>query len=216
MLSAVTQNQPDELLAALTDGADPNFQRTKNTPLILAMANGNRECAQILLDHGADLNMPNGFGWLPIHEACQQGWEDWVEMTLSNAMNLSDRRDRQETSPLLIAVQHGHEAIASRLVAAESDVNAQNEQGVSPLMLAIERQSATLVGQMMENKGDPSLKDGTGRSGFDRAENWPQGQGLLGSGPATVAASAPAVSDADAAQAQEAGVSGIQKRRRPA
>lgn len=213
MLSALTQNQPEELLAALNDGADPNFQRTKNTPLILAMANGNRECAQILLDHGADLNMPNGFGWMPIHEACQQGWEDWVEKTLSNSMNISDRRDRQEATPLLIAVQHGHESIAYRLVASESNVNAQNEQGVSPLMLAIERQSASLVKHMMENKGDPSLKDGTGRSGFDRAENWPEGLSLLGSGPAAAVA-APAQESVDE-QAQEAGVSGIQKRRRP-
>ena len=214
MLQAVTQNDPDALVAALDEGADINFRRTKNTPIMLAIANGNKECAQILLDRGADVNIDNGHGWLPIHEICRIGWEDWAEKIVSNPMNMTDRRDRNESTPLLVAVENGHERIAMLLIEQDCNVNAQNAQGVSPLMLAIERQSETLVREMMDRRGDPSLKDGSGRSGLDRAENWVAGKALLG-GAALSSASAPVEAPVEDAVHQEAGVSGIQKRRRP-
>lgn len=222
LLAAVTSNDEAALLEAIADGADVNFRRTKNTPIMLALDRGNKECAKILMENNADLNLDNGFGWLPMHEICRHGWEDWVEILLKNPMALTDRRDREGTSPLLVALSNGHESIASRLVANGSNVNSQNEQGVSPLMLAIERQSATLVSQMMDKRGNPSLADTTGRSGFDRAENWPEGLAILGSpvpklAEATPAADpeAPGSEDAPSSPQAETGVSGIQKRRRP-
>lgn len=214
MLQAVTQNDTAELIAALDDGADVNFRRTKNTPILLALSNGHKECAQILLDRGADVNIDNGHGWLPIHEVCRIGWEDWAEKIISNPMNMTDRRDRGDSTPLLVAVENGHERIAMMLIEQDCNVNAQNAQGVSPLMLAIERQSRDLVREMMARRGDPSLKDGSDRSGLDRAENWSDGKALLG---AAVSAAETRVEqvEPEAAVQQEAGVSGIQKRRRP-
>jgi hypothetical protein len=222
LLAAVTSNDEAGLLEAIADGADVNFRRTKNTPILLALDRGNKECAKILMEHGADINLDNGFGWLPVHEICRHGWEDWIETLLKNPMASTDRRDREGASPLLIALINGHEGVASRLVANGSNVNAQNEQGVSPLMLAIERQSPGLVQQMMERRGDASLADSTGRSGFDRAENWPEGQVILGA-PSAKAAVSTATSSAESVPAEsapetqeaETGVSGIQKRRRP-
>lgn len=215
MLQALTQNDSEALIAALDDGADVNFRRTKNTPILLALSNGHKECAQILLDRGADVNIDNGHGWLPIHEVCRIGWEDWAEKIISNPMNMTDRRDRGDSTPLLVAVENGHERIAMMLIEQDCNVNAQNAQGVSPLMLAIERQSQELVGAMMARRGNPSLKDASGRSGVDRAENWAAGKALLG--PASPTPSAPAEQvETEVAVQQETGVSGIQKRRRPA
>lgn len=224
LLSAVTSNKPEELLEAIADGADVNFRRTKNTPILLALDRGNKEVAQILVDNGADVNLDNGFGWLPIHEVCRHGWEDWVVNLIKNPMSLTDRSDRDGATPLLIAILNGHEKIASHLVANGSDVNFQNENGVSPFMMAIERQSASLVSQMIGRRGDATLKDSAGRSGLDRAENWDEGRALLAGVKAEVSTSqseasedAPAAKDEAPVSTIDAttGVASIQKRRRP-
>lgn len=222
LLAAVTSNDAEALREAIQDGADVNFRRTKNTPLLLALDRGNKECAQILIDNGADVNLDNGYGWLPIHEIARHGWLDWVERFVSNPMCLTDRRDRDEATPLLIALVNGHEKVASVLVGNGSNVNAQNEQGVSPLMLAIERESLFLVEQMMAKRGDASLQDSSGRSGLDRAENWAAGRALLGSAAPEASAPTAETSQNEEAEVQEevaekssTGVSGIQKRRRP-
>lgn len=224
LLSAVTNNKPEELLEAIADGADVNFRRTKNTPILLALDRGNKEVAQILIDNGADVNLDNGFGWLPIHEVCRHGWEDWVVNLIKNPMSLTDRSDRDGATPLLIAIMNGHEKIASHLVANGSDVNFQNENGVSPFMLAIERQSATLVSQMIARRGDATLKDGAGRSGLDRTENWEEGRKLLSAVKVEASAQASEVTDDADTPKEEApastidaatGVASIQKRRRP-
>lgn len=216
LVGAATDNNLDELRLAIADGADVNFRRTKNTPLLLALQRGHKEAAQILVDAGADINMGNGFDWYPIHEVAQRGWMDWVEVIASDSMNSIDRRDSSGLSPLAVAIAASHEDVALYLVSQKCNVNAPNEQGVTPLMQAVERQSASLLSAMMNHRPDPYLKDKSGRSAFDRAENWPAGLGLFG--PRQVEETASIASDMPSEAAPEVaqtGVAGIQKRRRP-
>lgn len=227
MLSAIMDNDVDALREALDAGADPNFQRTRNTALTLALDRGHKDCAQILLERGANPSQDNGFGWTPMHEIAKQGWADWTQKLLANPMAMTDRRDRNEETPLFVAMQNGHIQVAHLLVDHGCNVNAQNEQGISPLMLAIERRDEELVQKMMARRGDPALKDETGRSGLDRAENWPQGQALLGgSGRSVEATPAAPIAEQASEQAEvqqpeentsmaSTGVPTIQKRRRP-
>ena len=46
---------------------------TGNTPLHLAVMLGHRECAQLLVAHGAGIKVKNLQGWTPVAEAVSYG-----------------------------------------------------------------------------------------------------------------------------------------------
>ena len=221
LIAAVIENNYDDALQALQDGADVNVQRTKNTPILFALSKKHFEIANLLVEHNANLNVDNGYGWLPIHEICQQGNQEWLSKVMDDPMLYLDRKDRSGETPLVVALANGHDDIATALVQARCDVNSQTDSGVTPLMLAVERQKTQLVEVMWEKRGDVNLVDGAGRSALDRAENWAEGKKLLSG----LKAEKTVVQDNQEAEVVEIkeeentlssdGIRGIQKRRRP-
>lgn len=221
LIKAVIDNNYDDALQALNDGADVNIQRTKNTPLLFALSKQHFDIANLLVDRGADVNRDNGFGWLPLHEVAQQGNQEWVGKITSDPFAYRDRPERSGETPMLVALNNGHNDVALHLVEIGCDVNAQTDSGVSPFMLAVERQKSNLVEAMLQRKGDVNLADKAGRTALDRAENWPEGLKLL-SGLKVEKSIAVNVEDSTAPEvkAEENTISGdgirsIQKRRRP-
>lgn len=221
LIAAVIENNYDDALQALQDGADVNVQRTKNTPILFALSKKHFEIANLLVEHNANLNVDNGYGWLPIHEICQQGNQEWLSKVMDDPMLYLDRKDRSGETPLVIALANGHDDIAAALVKARCDVNSQTDSGVTPFMLAVERQKIELVELMLEKKGDVNLVDGSGRSALDRAENWAEGKKLL-SGLKAEKTVVQENQEDEVVEIKEEentlssdGIRGIQKRRRP-
>uniref|UniRef100_A0A0D9XBX3 Uncharacterized protein n=1 Tax=Leersia perrieri TaxID=77586 RepID=A0A0D9XBX3_9ORYZ len=59
--------------------ADVNGGKTL-TPLIIAAYNGLADCIKYLLEVGADANIPDESGTMPIEIAATQGWKECVEL----------------------------------------------------------------------------------------------------------------------------------------
>eukprot|EP00983_Pelagomonas_calceolata_P001106 38134-Pelagomonas_calceolata.AAC.8 len=66
----------------------PYTQKTGVTPLIKACLKRNAECAQILLDHGADANVADKNGWTSLLQACDSGYTECVEVLLIGGADL--------------------------------------------------------------------------------------------------------------------------------
>lgn len=69
------------------------------------------------------------------------------------------------------ACRAGSEAAASVLLAAGAEVNCQDDEGVTPLMLACGRNEWQLVSLLLERGGDPALRDAGGCTALMYAAN---------------------------------------------
>ncbi|XP_066481517.1 ankyrin repeat and SAM domain-containing protein 6 [Tiliqua scincoides] len=134
------------------------------TPLMQAARFGHLTVAHILLENGADLNAQNKLGASVLTMACRGGHISVVKLLLEsgayvdNYDHLSSSLDYSKEelpaiTPLMAAVQHGHDAVVHLLLDWGADCNyTVKTMGWTPLMLAAVSGRVSLAQQLM-NKG---------------------------------------------------------------
>jgi ankyrin repeat protein len=70
----------------------------------------------------------------------------------------------QAASPLADAIQNGNDAIARELIAEDTDVNAAQGDGTTPLHWAVYKLDAELVGLLLERGANPNVQNHYGSS----------------------------------------------------
>ncbi|KAH6717995.1 ankyrin repeat-containing domain protein, partial [Leptodontidium sp. MPI-SDFR-AT-0119] len=111
------------------------------TALQIAVATGSYECVKILLQHEADVNICDKFGYTPLHSAARPESLECaviIEMLCSLGANL-DARDLAGWTPLHFAAYQNRSAAISSLVDCGANINFLNLDGESAVGLAIER-----------------------------------------------------------------------------
>lgn len=135
------------------------------TPLHEAARRGNSNRLRLLLEAGANANLEDRNGRLPIDYACANSDTrfDSILRSLLSYINDVDRQDSGETM-LHRLVKHGRtEAIVSVLEENPSSVDARDTRGDTPLWLALKRLDKTVVGMLLDTgKVDVDSKDNTG------------------------------------------------------
>ncbi|KAK4894339.1 hypothetical protein LTR27_007472 [Elasticomyces elasticus] len=90
------------------------------TPMALAACFGRHYTVEVLLEHGADLNLSNDAGCTPLHIATYQGHEHVVRVLLSCSAVDVDARNKEGRVALDVAVVADHLTIARLLLSASS------------------------------------------------------------------------------------------------
>ena len=85
------------------------------TPMYIAAANGHTELVEVLLDHGADVNIPDNSGMLPMHAASEGGHAGAVKILLAAGATTDVHNDYGET-PFHAAAEGGHSEIITMLL----------------------------------------------------------------------------------------------------
>jgi ankyrin repeat protein len=143
------------------------------TPLLAAAKNGKLEVCRLLIDLGADVQIQSNDGATPLMAAAEGGHVDVCKLLLDNcdksfinqsdrgftALVLASRSGQREVvgfllscganvsaTALLYACEGGHVEIAKLLIEAEADVNAQNEDQETALILACKISTGKAVG----------------------------------------------------------------------
>ncbi len=178
----------EQVKALLEKGAEANAREhyRGNTPLIQATMHGLVEVCEVLIEHGADVDMKNKRGGTALlwacgeHTECSQllidngadvninsgsaliwhanrGNKELVISLLNHGAKVNAKRINGETA-LYVATQYGHEEVALILLENGAEVNVTDEHGRTPLMLAINRELNKLSLKLIEAGADVNAK----------------------------------------------------------
>ena len=145
-----------ETLIAL--GADVNAQRTndKVTPLHLASSWNHYMAVRLLMENGADANIPSGDGRSPLHYAASKGFFSVVRLLLDYGAEVNIP-DTNGYTPFHYAVSQGCSLTAELLIEKVSNVNLRTKTGRTPLYNAVKNQHEQLIKMLLEHKADVSM-----------------------------------------------------------
>lgn len=115
--------------------------------------NERMELVKHLVKIGADVNVTNSDGSIPLHMAAKHGDKKMVQFFLSLGVNV-DSRDNEDNTPLhylaqetdvSIYTREKHQELVHFLLDSNANLNAVNKEGRTPLILAAQNSRKDLV-----------------------------------------------------------------------
>jgi ankyrin repeat protein len=123
---------------------------------------------QLLLDHGADVNVQKADLWAPLHLASASGHLKVVELLLDHSAEVDVQNEDQKT-PLYLASGNGKHEVARLLITHGSNVTSQDTQGWTPLHSAARNGYLDVVKLLLDSGADIKMRDGSDKNAFDIA-----------------------------------------------
>ncbi len=143
----LTNSTTDCSELVLKNDVDINAQATNGeTPLFVAAHNCHAKGCTLLLDHGADINIPNNYnGNTPLHDVIDQLNLAWYNVELLTLDDV-DCVDRYYDD-----VKHAYETICV-LLDHHPDLEAKNHDGDTPLSLAAKKGVADIIEPLIQDR----------------------------------------------------------------
>ena len=146
----------ENVKALLNDHPDLIFSKDNEhgwTPLHWAAVMGHKGMMELLLAHGAEVN---------VHEAAAGGLLEKVKALLKDNPDVVFSKDSNGATPLQVAAGYGHRDVAELLLASQADVNAKNPFGQTPLHWAAVGGHKDVAALLLANEADVNAKDKKG------------------------------------------------------
>ena len=167
---------PDLVRLLLDRGADAHLGNNhRNTSLHLAAAGGSFEVAEALLEHNAGVDAQNDNGSTPLHKAAENGHPDVVQLLLDRVAANAYVRDNRRNTPLHLAAANGNLEAARILLERNAEVNAQNDNGSTPLHRASKnlwRGYPDVVRLLLKHGADAQMRDHSESTPSEVATGW--------------------------------------------
>ena len=163
LFSALFNENPDVVKALLAAGANPNARNSiDETPLTVAAQGHAPGEIKALLAAGADVNAKAGGNNRALHHAVRKE---------SEGDGCCD--DEEEERRLLERYHREWIESVEALLAAGADVNAQNQEGETALMRAVQWSNAApeIVAALLKAGADRSIRDKAGHDALWHARN---------------------------------------------
>lgn len=184
MAEAAYTGNADIIKLLLNAGADPNSSNREGQTALMAVARtGKVDAATLLLKAGADVNAKESWGdQTALMWAASQSQPDMVKLLIKHGAELNARGkirnwqrrvtaeprpkdlDRGGFTPLLYAARGGCIACARHLVDAGADINLNDPDRVSPLVLALLNFHFDLAAYLIDAGADIDRWDLYGRT----------------------------------------------------
>ncbi len=166
LVEAVGRGDQHIIKLMMDRGANPRgTDRSGNTAVLAAAAQGNLALARKFADLGSDIDSKGGNGFTPLGIAALHGDARMVEFLIKSGARLDTRNDNGGTA-LTNALDAGNNRIADMLLHAGADVDIPNRDGLTPLMLLLlaDKPDAALLEAVLARKPDLRATDAEGRS----------------------------------------------------
>ncbi|XP_072041901.1 uncharacterized protein [Amphiura filiformis] len=132
LILAAKRGVYSKVLSELRAGVPVDYQDDERaTALYWTCCSGHHDICQLLLDHGANPNLPVKWGSTALHAAADRGHVNCIRLLLRyrafvNAVNTSG------DTALHLAAYRGHQDVCMILVAHEADLSIINKKGKTP------------------------------------------------------------------------------------
>jgi uncharacterized protein len=184
---AILENNHQKLDGLLKAGANPNICGPSGvSPLSLAASVSTRKFVETLISNGANLNYPaDSNGASPIFQALAETKYETVSILIANNADVKIIADNGYTTlhslatvPQLDRLPSGQKArledqqiaVAEELLKSGLNVNAQNKQGFTPLMLASLFNNKKLVSFFLQKGANVKLQSARSETALSYAE----------------------------------------------
>lgn len=133
-----------------------NEERTKAgfSALHIAAYYGFTSILKLLLDSGADPNLPDANGTNALYIAAQKGHLEAVRILL--AAGATNQLIEGGFTPLYIASQEGHPEIVKLLLETGAEVNQENQNGATPFFIAAQKGHTTILQILLKRGANPN------------------------------------------------------------
>ncbi|XP_051738739.1 transient receptor potential cation channel subfamily A member 1b isoform X1 [Ctenopharyngodon idella] len=143
------------------------LDKTKSTPLHLAVRGGNIEVIKLCIIKGARVDQQQCDKSTALHFACTQGALDAVKIMLSSYNRVEDIinvRDGANQTPLHRATLFDHVELAEYLISKGAEIDCIDCKGLSPLLMASNCGAWKTVAFLLSTGADFKIKDKAGRN----------------------------------------------------
>lgn len=169
LVRAVENNNPETVKILINAGADLDARNAYGlTPVMIAVDKRNIELLVILLRNGADVNaeVSNARAYLDewpegtkaIYSARLQGDSEITDILISAGAEKNSKPDTELSEQLFQNAQSFNNDKAKILIDEGADVNAYNEIGMTPLMIAAEKDNYELAKLLIMRGADVNAK----------------------------------------------------------
>jgi ankyrin repeat protein len=135
----------------------------KMLPMDITVARNKFKTAELLIAHGADVNVKSKYGETPLHKA---GTKELAELLIKHGANVNDKTPGN--TPLYFAAGGSYrEEVVEVLVAHGADVSYKNPSGVTPLHTAVENNQEKTVAFLLKHGAGVGAKDQNGTTPWD-------------------------------------------------
>lgn len=143
-------------------------QTINNKDIFDVARNGTIEDVEVLMQKNKDtINAVNINGFTPLLLACYRGNNNVAEYLIKKINNINYASP--SGTALAAAVVKGNYHLAQKLLLYQANPNLSDEQGIVPLMYAVQFKNIKLVQLLLEHKGDKSVRDKSGKTLFEYA-----------------------------------------------
>ena len=168
LLQAVSIDDVEEFKKFIANGEDVNFKDKDNggvTALFLAVANGNYEIAETLLNLGAKVNARDENKRTPLMYLDDDAPAELVLLLIKHGAKVN-LTDEEKNTALILAAEWDKPEILQILIDHGADVNARNAEGQTALMNAAYEDDLENVKLLILAGADVNLKNKEGETAW--------------------------------------------------
>jgi len=146
----------------LKAGANPNAVSSDTSPIHEAVRKNSQQVLQLLLEHGAQVNLQITDGKTPLHLAIQQSQFEMVNYLLSKGAD-PRMKTQQNVTCLHFASSEGDKPTIEKFLSLGNNVNEQNANGKTALHIAAEKNHIDAIKVLLNAGADKKIRDAWGR-----------------------------------------------------
>ncbi|MCK5919186.1 MAG: ankyrin repeat domain-containing protein [Cocleimonas sp.] len=170
-MQAAEAGKSEAIMLLLSRGADVNARtRSGSSALTYAAENGHEEITAMLVEMGANVHDRTRTGWDAMMIASREGYATIVAQLIEFGADVR-ASDRRGNSALMYAIEGDHEEVVKTLFHYSDKVSpcVPNDQGITPLMMSIDKRNRTITLLLLPLSKNISHKDRTGTTVLHRA-----------------------------------------------
>lgn len=148
------------------------FMKYESVPLFKAIKRNRTQEALTLIKQGADVNVKNSGGEIPLICAARAGNAEISKALIESGADINAQSLTVNRSALGEAAIKGHADIVRLLIEAGADVNAKDWVGTTALMEAVTSGCKEAVDDLLEAGADPNARNKDGKTTLWTAIAW--------------------------------------------